>query len=94
MRDQISPGGIGAVLATVLLVNLAMSVYQLPLNRVIERRLCNEYYSEKDPSATGSGGGDIDEHLCKIDAVQKELGSLQGVMDTIWIMGGERYCLP
>lgn len=94
MRDRLSPGGIGAVLATVLLVNLAMSVYQLPLNRVIERRLCNEYYSKKNPPASVPGGGDVDEHLCKIDAVQKELGSLQGVMDTIWIMGGERRCLP
>lgn len=74
-------GGIGAVLVTLVLVNLAMNVYQLPLNRVIERRLCNDYY--------GHDGGDVDEHLCKIDHVQKELGSLQGIMDTIWIMGGE-----
>lgn len=89
MRNLTGAGGIGAVLATVLLVNLAMSVYQLPLNRVIERRLCNEYYSDKDSSGASRSDGDIDEHLCKIDHVQKQLGSLQGVMDTIWIMGGE-----
>lgn len=93
MRDRPGhgSGGISAVLTTVILINLAMSIYQLPLNRIIERRLCNEYYSDKDLSEGVQSRGDIDEHLCKIDSVQKELGSLQGIMDTIWIMGGE-FC--
>jgi hypothetical protein len=65
-----------------------MSLYQLPLNRVIERRLCREYYAEHDP-AQGSDGP-IDEGLCKIEQVQQSLGSIQGVMETIWIVGGER----
>lgn len=79
---------IGTVLMVLLLVNLAMSVYQLPINRVIERRLCLEYYRLNDPTGVGKGE-DVDEQLCKIDDVQKKLGSILGVMETIWIVGGE-----
>jgi MFS family permease len=80
------------VLTLLLLVNLAMSLYQLPLNRVIERRLCREYYAEHDP-AQGSDGP-IDEGLCKIEQVQQSLGSIQGVMETIWIVGDFIMTLP
>lgn len=79
---------IGIVLAVLLLVNLAMSVYQLPINRVIERRLCLEYYRLNDPTRVGKDGN-VDEQLCKLDDVQKNLGSILGVMETIWIVGGE-----
>jgi hypothetical protein len=83
---------IGMALATLLLVNLAMSLYQLPLNRVVERRLCRDYYVDHDPTQIGRDGS-VEEHLCKIDAVQKSLGSIQGVMETIWIVGGEQHRL-
>lgn len=79
---------VGPVLGLLLLVNLSMSLYQLPLNRVIERRLCREYYASTDPKIIGPGGS-VDEDLCKIDSVQTSLGWIQGVMDTIWIGGGE-----
>lgn len=78
---------IGALLALLLLVNLSTSLYQLPLNRVIERRLCHDYYDENDPSSI-SPGGSIPEHLCKIDHVQQGLAWIQGAMDTAWIAGG------
>jgi hypothetical protein len=64
-----------------------MSVYQLPLNRVIERRLCREYYAEHGP-AVMNPGGDVDEQLCKVDVVQRELAWIQGAMETAWIIGG------
>lgn len=80
---------IGIVLAMLLFVNLAMSLYQLPLNRVIERRLCRDYYSDHDPSKVEKDGS-VEEHLCKIDAVQKGLGSIQGAMETMWIVGGNQ----
>ncbi len=38
-RNRIAP-----LLALMLVVNLAASLYQLPLNRAVERRLCREYY--------------------------------------------------
>lgn len=79
---------IAALLGLLLLVNLSASLYQLPLNRVVERRLCREYYSQHDPSAI-KANGDIDEKLCKADPIQAGLGRIQGVMDTEWIVGGE-----
>lgn len=78
---------IAALLSLLLLVNLAASLYQLPLNLVIERRLCLEYYRQHDPSRIGKDGG-IEEALCKIDEVQQGLGWTQGTMDTIWVVGG------
>lgn len=80
--------GIRSVLLLLLLVNLAMSLYQLPLNRVIERRLCRDYYSSTDPAKLQPDGS-VDESLCKIPEVQQSLGSIQGVMETTWIVGGE-----
>jgi len=72
-----------------LLVNLAGSLYQLPLNRVIERRLCREYYAQYAPASVGPDGT-VQEKLCKVDAVQRDLAWLQGVMETAWIFGGKR----
>ncbi|KFA63726.1 hypothetical protein S40285_09124 [Stachybotrys chlorohalonatus IBT 40285] len=87
------PAAVRAVLLLLLLVNLAMSLYQLPVNRVVERRVCREYYAARDPAKVGPGGG-VDEQLCKIEAVQKTLGSLQGAMETIWIVGDFAMTLP
>ena len=85
------PPRIGSLVAALLLVNLATSLYQLPLNRVVERRLCREYYGVHDPSVIGPGGN-VSEELCKVDEVQQGLGWIQGVMDTEWIVGGK--CMP
>lgn len=87
-RQKPLRSAIVALLGLLLLVNLSASLYQLPLNRVVERRLCQEYYSQHDPSVIGPGGN-IDEKLCKADPIQAGLGRIQGVMDTTWIVGGE-----
>jgi hypothetical protein len=91
-RSRPTRAAIGALLSLLLLVNLAASLYQLPLNRVIERRLCRDYYSEHDPSRIGHGGS-VPENLCKIDTVQKALAWIQGAMDTAWIVGGRSNLL-
>lgn len=78
---------ITALLGLLLLVNLAASLYQLPLNRVIERRLCRDYYADHDPTAIQPDGS-VQEELCKIDVVQQGLGWIQGTMDTLWVVGG------
>lgn len=89
-RHQGPPrSAIAALLGLLLLVNLSASLYQLPLNRVVERRLCQEYYSQHDPSVIGPDGN-IDEKLCKADPIQAGLGRIQGFMDTTWIVGGEQ----
>lgn len=87
-RRPESNGRVAPLLLLLLFVNLAMSLYQLPLNRAVERRLCREYYSKHDPSVIEPDGG-VDERLCKIDHVQRALGSIQGAMETLWIVGGE-----
>ncbi|KAI8284894.1 hypothetical protein K4K56_009840 [Colletotrichum sp. SAR 10_98] len=85
--------GIGALLALVLLVNLAASLYQLPLNRVVERRLCREHYLAADPSVIDRDGS-VDETLCKIDSVQQRLAWIQGTMETAWIVGDFVMTIP
>lgn len=93
-RPHKSPkSAIAALLTLLLLVNLAASLYQLPLNLVIERRLCLEHYRQHDPSQIGNDGS-IEETLCKIDEVQIGLGWMQGTMDTIWVVGDFVMTIP
>ncbi|KAI1371964.1 major facilitator superfamily transporter [Hypoxylon crocopeplum] len=83
-----------ALLALLLLVNLATSLYQLPLNRVIERRLCREYYGTHDPSVIDPDGN-VDEKLCKkIGSIQQSLAWTIGIMDTLWIVGDFVMTIP
>ena len=79
---------IAGLLGLLLLVNLAASLYQLPLNRLVERRLCQEHYSQHEPSARNPDGS-IPEELCKLNQIQQDLGWIQGAMETTWIVGGE-----
>lgn len=83
-RRRVAP--VVPVLALFLLVNLSMSLYQLPSNRLIEIRLCIDYYRRNDPSKVLHGG--VDEKLCKIRDIEKDLGRIQGVMETLWVAGG------
>lgn len=84
-----------ALLALMLLTSLATSLYQLPVSRVIERRLCLEHYQTHDPSRIGGGpDGSVDEAACKIDAVQRGLAGLQGVMETAWVVGDFAVTVP
>ena len=76
------------LLLLLILTNMAMSLYNLPLNRVIELRLCREYYFQRDPSVIGPGGS-IPEELCKLNQVQQQLAWLQGIMETTVIVCGE-----
>lgn len=70
---------IRALLALMVLVNLAWSLYQMPLFRVLERRLCRDYYDSD---------GEIPEANCKVRVVQKGIGTTHGIMETIWVVGG------
>lgn len=79
---------ISALLILLFLVNFAQSLSSLPLNRVIERRLCREYYAGHDKSRIGHDGT-VPEEFCKIDEVQRGLAWIQGAVDTAWIVGGK-----
>jgi hypothetical protein len=70
-----------------ILVYLSAVLYTLPLNRVIELRLCQTHYSLHDPSSIALDGS-IPEALCKIDEVQRQLAWLQGIMETTMVVCG------
>ncbi|RYP10375.1 hypothetical protein DL764_000709 [Monosporascus ibericus] len=88
-----SKGAVRPLLALLLTVQLAWSLYQLPLNRVVERRLCREYYDTHDPTAI-SPDGSIDEELCKTDEIQQGLAWVLGAMETAWIVGDFVMTIP
>lgn len=82
-----SKRSIRPLLALLVLVHLAAVLYTLPLNRVIELRLCQEHYELHDPSVIPQEGA-ISEKLCKIDMIQRRLAWLQGVMETTLVVCG------
>jgi hypothetical protein len=75
------------LLLLLLLVYMAQALYTLPLNRVIELRLCQEHYAQQDPSVILHDGS-IPEKLCKVDEVQRRLAWLQGIMETTVVFFG------
>jgi hypothetical protein len=81
-RSQLWP-----LLCLLILTNLATSLYTLPLNRVIELRLCREHYLQHEPSVIDLNGS-IPEQMCKIDEVQRKLAWLQGIMETTYVVCG------
>lgn len=75
------------LIVLLILVHLSAVLYTLPLNRVVELRLCQEHYELIDPSVIGADGS-IPEKLCKIDEVQRRLAWLQGIMETTLVVCG------
>lgn len=73
------------LISLLILVHLASVLYSLPLNRVIELRLCQQHYEHNDPSSIQPDGS-IPEKLCKIDNVQRQLAWLQGSMETALVV--------
>lgn len=67
---------------------MAVRIVSLPLNRIIELRYCQEYYTQHDPSKIELGGN-IPEELCKIDIVQQRLAWMHGSMDILHILCGQ-----
>src|ERR1700712_2394819 len=62
------------------LQNMAIKLMNLPLNRLIELRYCQEYYTDHDSSVIGPDGN-IPESLCKIDSIQQRLSLMQGMIE-------------
>ncbi|KAL2140774.1 hypothetical protein VTI28DRAFT_3249 [Corynascus sepedonium] len=81
------------LLLLVALVNLAWSLYQLPVSRVLESRLCRAHYAAHDPSILQPDGS-IPEKLCKIDPVQQPLGRIQGMTEAAWVAGDFFMTIP
>jgi hypothetical protein len=79
-RTQPLRHAIWLVLLLLLLVNVTNGISNLPLNRLLERRLCRTYYDTDH---------DVDEELCKVDRIQQDLAWIMGVFETLWIVGGK-----
>ena len=77
---QTSRYAIWLVLFLLLLVNLTNGISNIPLNRLLERRLCRAYYDVDH---------DVDEKLCKVDRIQQDLAWIMGAFETLWIVGGK-----
>ncbi|KAI0544150.1 hypothetical protein F4679DRAFT_56519 [Xylaria curta] len=73
------------VLFLLLLVNLTSGISNIPLNRLLERRLCRAYYDSDH---------DVDEELCKVDSVQQDLAWIMGAFETLWIVGDFVMTIP
>lgn len=80
-----SKHSIWPLVSLLVLVHLSTVLYTLPLNRVIELRICEEHYQRHDSSSIQSDGI-IPEKLCKIDEVQRQLAWLQGIMETTLVV--------
>ncbi|KAF2819922.1 hypothetical protein CC86DRAFT_334107 [Ophiobolus disseminans] len=81
INPHITKHRIYPLILLLILVHLSTVLYTLPLNRVIELRLCQTYYALHDPLSIRPDGS-IPESLCKIDTVQRQLAWLQGIMET------------
>jgi hypothetical protein len=78
---------IWTLLILLALQNMAVKLMNLPLNRVIELRYCQQYYFRHDPTQIGPGGS-IAERLCKLDSIQQKLAWMQGMIETFHIVCG------
>lgn len=78
---------IWTLLILLALQNMAIKLMNLPLNRVIELRYCQQYYYQHDPSKIETGGS-IPEKLCKLDSIQQQLAWMQGMIETVHIVCG------
>ncbi|TID27029.1 MFS general substrate transporter [Venturia nashicola] len=76
---------IWTLLILLSLQNMAIKLMNLPLNRVIELRYCQQYYLRHDQSQIGPGGS-IPEELCKLDSIQQKLAWMQGMIETLHIV--------
>ncbi|KAI0096768.1 major facilitator superfamily domain-containing protein [Nemania sp. FL0031] len=82
---QPSRYAIWLVLFLLLLVNLTNGISNIPLNRLLERRLCRTYYDSDR---------DVDEKLCKVDSIQQDLAWIMGAFETLWIVGDFVMTIP
>ncbi|KAF2192726.1 hypothetical protein K469DRAFT_731187 [Zopfia rhizophila CBS 207.26] len=85
INSRRGPFSLWPLLLLLILTNMSSSLYSLPLNRLVEMRLCREHYQRHD-SFVIQFDGSIPEKLCKIDEVQKQLAWLQGIMETTYVV--------
>ena len=68
--------------------SMAVRIMTLPLNRLIESRYCLDYYRHHIGQLAYGFGETIPEERCKVDAVQRQLAVLQGIVETLHVFCG------
>ncbi|KAI0018528.1 major facilitator superfamily domain-containing protein [Xylariomycetidae sp. FL0641] len=76
---------IAPLLILVSLVSLSTSIVALPLNRLLEQRLCRDHYAMHS---------DLPEKLCKLDGIQQALARIMGFLDTLQVTGDFLATIP
>ncbi|KAI8627463.1 hypothetical protein F5Y19DRAFT_166636 [Xylariaceae sp. FL1651] len=84
-RTHGSSSAIWLILALLLLVNLTSGISNIPLNRLLEKRLCRQYFDSDR---------DVDEKLCKENKIQQDLAWIMGAFETLWIVGDFVMTIP
>jgi hypothetical protein len=65
----------------------AKHMVEVPMIKLFEQAICNRYYHTHD-KLSFSAVGSVDEHLCKIPPIQKELAGLVGLKFTFDALPG------
>jgi hypothetical protein len=85
-----SPNTIVAIVCALIFVASASGgFFSIPITRIFEDRVCQEYYS-----GVRSIDGPIDEELCKVDVVQSRLASIFAVNSFIDAVVGCLVAMP
>jgi hypothetical protein len=87
-RSRNIPKDLYMLLLLVSVQSLGLKIMYLPLNRLIENRICRDYYLNVDPFVVPSNGV-VPEHLCKNDAIQQQLATLFGTIESIHLFIGK-----
>jgi hypothetical protein len=87
-RSRNIPKDLYMLLLLVSVQSLGLKIMYLPLNRLIENRICRDYYLNVEPSVVPSNGV-VPEHLCKNDAIQQQLATLFGTIESIHLFIGK-----
>jgi hypothetical protein len=93
-KTQKEDGGSSSSLVNILcaiifLVSSSAGFIELPLTRLIEDILCHEYYGVEDQVLKlGVNQTQIDESMCKEDAIQKKLAYLLAINATLFAVVG------
>ena len=78
---------LAVVIGCTILVDIGANMPLAPGQRIMESIICRTYYREHDPRQIGLDG-EVEEKLCKIPSVQKDLANLRGWLNAIEVLPG------
>ncbi|KAI1332199.1 hypothetical protein F5Y16DRAFT_169506 [Xylariaceae sp. FL0255] len=84
-RRPSSLSAIWLVISLLCIINLTSGITNIPVNRLLEQRLCKQYYDSDH---------DVDEERCKVDEIQQQMAWIMGALETLWTMGDFLVAIP